>query len=172
MTSVFKFFACLFSSMFFFIGPLSAQNIDRGVYSSNGRYIVNSGIAISYNIGESVVFTGTGTSAILTQGFEQEDLATVTSVNSTNSIMSATVFPNPVGEQLYINFVSNIIINDFELEVFDIQGKKINSENIYASAFSNKNFSIDFSSFKNGVYLIRLTSASHNYSKVFKISKM
>jgi len=172
MKAIIKLTICICVTMVLFIKPLCSQSIDRDVYSTSGSYIVNSGIAISYNIGEPIVFTGTGASSILTQGFEQEDLATITSVNLTNSIMSATVFPNPVGEQLYINFVSNIIINDFELEVFDIQGKKINSENIYASAFSNKNFSIDFSSFKNGVYLIRLTSASHNYSKVFKISKM
>ena len=138
-----------------------AQNIDRDVYSSAGRFATISGIELNYNIGELVVYTGTGTNAILTQGFEQEDLATVTFINSYNSVVSANAFPNPVGEKLYVDVFSSTAISDFEVNVYDIQGREVNIECLHPSSFFNYNFVLDFSFFNSGVY-----------SSVFKISKI
>lgn len=158
-------------TMFLFSVNISAQTIDRDVYSNAGRSATNSGIELSYNIGEAVVFTGTGTSAILTQGFEQEDLATITFINSYNSVVSANAFPNPVEERLYVDVSSSKAISDFELEVYDIQGRKVNIECLYPSSFFNYNFILDFSFFNSGVYIVKLSSSKSNYSSVFKISK-
>lgn len=167
-----NFFVCFSISLISSLNLSFAQNIDRSVFSTNGRFAVNSGIEVNYNIGESVVFTAIGTTAVLTQGFEQKDVAEITLTNSANSVMYANAFPNPVSEKLYITFNSSKISADIELEVFDIQGNRINIDCFYPPAFSLFNFILDFSAYKAGVYFIKLSSFGNNYSSTIKICKI
>lgn len=168
---IIRFFACFFVLSTCFLKTSIAQSINRNVVSSSGSYSENSGIAISYNIGEAVVFTGMSSNAILTQGFEQEDLAIITFISSENFLMNANAFPNPVNEFLYVNFSGNFIINDFTIEVFDIQGKKMNIDHSFSSTFSYYNLVLNFASLNSAVYLVKLSVPSSGYVKTFKINK-
>lgn len=170
-SSFIKYVFCFFISMAFFLKPAFAQRIDRTVYSNSGKYISNSALAISYTIGEPVIFTGTGSNIISTQGFEQPDQITITFGNSSYSLMDIKAYPNPVSDQLYVHINSNISISDFQLQVFDIYGKKIKVDYNYASALLDHTFLLNLSFCEAGIYFIKITSEIDHLNDTFKIIK-
>lgn len=78
-----------------------------------------------------------------------------------------SVWPNPSRSNVTVSFVSES--NDLTtFEVFDIQGRKINSSTL-DSTFGNLNHSIDVSSYPTGVYLLQVTQGNKKFnSKIIK----
>jgi len=73
-----------------------------------------------------------------------------------------TFYPNPVNDQLYLNFSHAVDV----VEVYDVLGKKVYSAQVPHSTTKK---AIDFSSFKSGMYMIHLKSkASFTQFKVIK----
>jgi Secretion system C-terminal sorting domain len=99
------------------------------VITTSGGYGETSGAKVTWTIGEPITETVTGTSTILTQGFNQGDLI-ITLIKSTESPgLILKVFPNPAGENL------NISSSDPELEnlnyiLIDMGGKVISRNTI------------------------------------------
>lgn len=170
-TSFIRIFVCFCVSMALFLKPAFAQRIDRTVYSNSGKYISSSALAISYTIGEPVVFTGAGSNIISTQGFEQPDQLTITFSNSSYFPMNINAYPNPVSDQLYVQINSNVSISDFQLELFDIYGKKIKVDYNYASALLDHTFLLNLSFCEAGIYFIKITSEIDHLNDTFKIIK-
>ncbi len=82
---------------------------------------------------------------------------------------SLSVYPNPFSSNFVIDYYSNkkeIII----IELFDVTGRKITSQEHIVFANTKNNFSIfDLSPLAKGIYSIRLTSADRTYfSKIIK----
>lgn len=148
-----------------------AQQLDRNTSASAGRNKIVSGIAISYNIGESVVFSGASTNAILSQGFEQPETYLVTSSLSLNPKIDVLVFPNPVSDLLFIQLKKLTSISDIEIRVTDIYGKERNMGQINTSVLSDYFFTLDFSMLNAGVYFLKLSSSGSHFIETFKIIK-
>ena len=79
------------------------------------------------------------------------------SVNTEEIDLDLNYFPNPVSNKLYINY-----INDIDISVFDINGRKILQTN---------NKTIDFSDFDYGIYVLQIKDIISNNYKVIKILK-
>jgi len=156
---------------FFLTTVAFAQSIDRTVYSSGGKYISDPAISVGFTIGEPVVFTGLGSGIILSQGFEQPDKPLITSVPSSTSLLYVNAFPNPVKDQLYIQLNSSNL-DRLQLEVFDVQGKRMQGEqDINVLTSMGDILSLDFSSFVPGIYFIRIWSDINHFNNVIKIIK-
>jgi len=79
------------------------------------------------------------------------------SINNEEIALDLKYFPNPVNDKLYINY-----INDIDISVFDINGRKILQTN---------NKTIDFSDFDYGIYLLQIKDIISNNYKTIKILK-
>ena len=148
---------------------LCAQRVDRNASTSVGKYCTAPQFSLSYSIGESVVFTGSSTSFVLTQGFEQNDLEVFTGIKNGNPEIQISSYPNPVYDRLNIYFKKEILSPRLTIEVYDLLGKR--QDIVNTPVFLNHSCSIEFSSYKNGIYFINLISPADDMNEVLKIIK-
>jgi len=71
-----------------------------------------------------------------------------------------TISPNPSKSKLNINLPSNI--EDLNLEVFDVLGKRV-----YKGSLTRLESSIDVTNWKSGVYLVRISNDKITHTKRF-----
>ncbi|HKR04167.1 MAG TPA: T9SS type A sorting domain-containing protein [Bacteroidia bacterium] len=69
-----------------------------------------------------------------------------------------TIYPNPVKDELKINFKNKIE----EIKIFDVLGKEI-----YKKQFSNSNLQIPTSGFMKGIYFIEINNSKDTFRKKF-----
>ena len=81
------------------------------VISSAGASATGAGVQLSWTVGEPVIETFTGASAILTQGFHQSKL-TVTAIDPRiYPELELTVYPNPVSSSLRLQIEGDRLQN-------------------------------------------------------------
>ncbi|WP_299276163.1 T9SS type A sorting domain-containing protein [uncultured Psychroserpens sp.] len=146
----------------------SAQSISKQVIGSTGSLIVNETYSINFTTGESVVGL-VQNNATIHQGFwafliNDETLSVATASALINEI---TYYPNPVIDQLTINF-TNDISGQYYIAFYDILGKKILSRNLDTNV---RQHIINMSSLSKGVYLMRISSITNSFNKTTKIIK-
>ena len=73
------------------------------------------------------------------------------------------IYPNPVEQQLNIDFKDN---SEKNLEIYDLQGRSLLSLNINADS---DNISLDVSQFSTGIYFLQIESESSLYTKQIQI---
>ena len=81
---------------------------------------------------------------------------------NSNDDASISIFPNPVNDLLYVNYLPEEAI--VVVYIYSILGKRINSYTI-----SKENNSMDLSAFSNGLYVVQIQT--EEFSKTYKIVK-
>lgn len=112
-------------------GFLLAQNIGREVISGSGGVLTESGLQLSWTIGQSgLAGTLSNTDLILTQGFEQEnDDQFVAIININQQEVAVELFPNPVMSNASLKLTSELT-TEYTWTLFDCNGfPVIKSEN-------------------------------------------
>ena len=112
--------------------------------------------ATSDFLNEQVGWSGGFTQNAISGGIWKWNASTL-SINNEEIALDLKYFPNPVNDKLYINY-----INDIDISVFDINGRKILQTN---------NKTIDFSDFDYGIYLLHIKDIISNNYKIIKILK-
>jgi hypothetical protein len=84
-------------------------------------------------------------------------------------IQDLTLFPNPAMENLNLKFKSDYELN-MEVIIYDVSGNNLASFNMDPRKGWN-DYSIDLSSFKEGMYILSLTNDHQRVIKKFFISK-
>jgi len=107
-------------------------------------------------LNEQVGWSGGFTQNAISGGIWKWNASTL-SINNEEIALDLKYFPNPVTDKLYINY-----INDIDISVFDINGRKILQTN---------NKTIDFSDFDYGIYLLHIKDIISNNYKTIKILK-
>lgn len=82
-------------------------------------------------------------------------------ISNKNSDRELKVYPNPVSRELFIQPTSNIE-EGFTLEMYSVKGKLVKTECMEAGSTLHQ---IDTSSLRNGIYILRLISASGKYDE-------
>lgn len=96
--------------------------VAQEVVATDGDHFINSSGSISYTIGEPVTETYSGTSTILTQGFQQSSLV-VTGIFEPGGInYEITAYPNPAIEFVTVK-VSSIETPDMQYLLYDSNGR-------------------------------------------------
>lgn len=91
--------------------------------------------------------------SLIVSGFDQANLS-----NNNLSKEKIAVYPNPVGDVLFVTSDSN---HFFGYELYDIQGRLIRKENV-----SNLNsFEIETASLTKGLYMLNLTSENGSFTQ-------
>ena len=151
------------------IESIFSQSISREVNASTGEYFINSNSSISWTLGEIVTETFVSDDNTLTQGFQQSLLYVFSINENTDSIFIINVFPNPTNSILNIN-INSKIKTSLSLKLFDIHGNCLFDKEING----NKNFyeKINFSNYRNSMYLLKIISSKNNFVKSYKIQKV
>jgi len=135
---------------------LFGQSAERQVIASSGGYSSASNIQASYTAGETVVATGTSSSVIVTQGFQQPNVSSV-GIEEMDNGLSVNVYPNPVSDNLIveINSTNELLVN---ATVYDMQGKATGVTVSNLNVNGTLKQTLDVSSLNAGKYLISFTN--------------
>ena len=148
------------------IGLTSIQaSLCQQVISSAGTSASGSSVQLSWTVGETMIETFSGNTAIVTQGFHQGKLA-ITSVGPVDFMdITVTVFPNPVNDKLKIEF------SDFKEENYFFELTDIKSRMVYKGMIVTNPQTIDMNPVTSGIYLLRIGTPRKNQWQTYKIIK-
>ena len=139
------------------------------VISSAGGYAEATDISLAWTMGELAVSTLSATGMILTQGFQQPFLLDINAIDDPEFNWSVNAYPNPVSEVLNLRFNIDKTM-DLQLELYDITGKKLFIK-MLPSIMPGGRETLDFSGFREGIYILKITSEKQKVRKIYKIQK-
>ena len=139
------------------------------VISSAGGYAEATDISLAWTMGELAVSTLSTTDMILTQGFQQPFLLDINAIDDPEFNWSVNAYPNPVSEILNLRFNIDKTM-DLQLELYDITGKKLVIK-MLPSIMPGGRETLDFSGFRDGIYILKITSEKQKVRKIYKIQK-
>jgi hypothetical protein len=149
------------------VALVNGQSISPQVIASAGTHYSAGNAQLSWTIGEPIITTVSNGSNIITQGFHQTQLNTVSVEEQTIAGLNVTVFPNPTADVLNINLVNNL--KDLQLDLFDMNGKLLQTLKI-GSAESN--LQISMNEYARANYLLRVYSIDGSVNYSYKVQKM
>jgi hypothetical protein len=144
-----------------FIGfNLNGQEVisSAGDFQSNGNY------SLSWTLGEPVIETYTAGSTVLTQGFQQPILVSVSIYENPELNFDISAFPNPTSDFLNV-VISNGTYDQISYLLFDVTGKLLDSRQIVSEQTE-----ILFSHLPVATYYVKILE-NNKELKTFKIIK-
>ncbi len=138
---------------------LSSSYFSQEVISCAGKEYNSNGIALSWTIGEPVTSTINNGNTILTQGFQQSNLA-ITAVKE-ESLNLYKIYPNPTRNRFTIE--QNNSSNTVAL-LHNLEGKLMKTIQL-----SGVTTSVYIEEIPAGVYILTITNENKN--NIFKIIK-
>ena len=132
------------------------------VVSTQGDSYSNASGNIDFTIGEVIIDTGTDGTNDLTQGFHQTNWNFL-GVDNHEQNFEATVYPNPMGTELYIQ-TENFEFMSYVL--YDATGRIVAENKLNALQTG-----IDVSTFAPSSYSLVLQDENQNKIKTFKLIK-
>ncbi len=134
--------------------------------NATGNNALGSGGSASYSVGQVFYTTNTGTNGSVAQGVQQPyEISIVTAIDEAIGIsLTVSAYPNPTSDYI------TLVVNDFEssqlhFQLFDLQGKLLQSEKIKGSQTS-----INMSNLLPATYFIKVAQGNKEL-KTFKIIK-
>lgn len=132
------------------IMPLSGftQEISRSVITFGGsEYSAENGLTLDATMGQIAIHELTGP-YVLTQGFQQGDLADV--VYPETADIEVSIFPNPFEDELQINI---LLDSEIEIRVYNVLGQLI-----YTTLPQAEEMVIQTTDWHTGVYFINFSA--------------
>lgn len=143
----------------------STNLFSQEVIVSSGGNAIGSGGSSSYTIGQIFYTSQVGSNGSVSQGVQQAfEIYPLNGNEFTEILLEAKVFPNPVVNNLNLS-IKNFDFENLNYQLYDIQGKLINSQNI-----TSDQTTIDVENNPSGIYLLKVNSNSKEI-KSFKIIK-
>ena len=134
------------------------------VVTSSGGYGAATGVKITWTVGETITETITGSSVILTQGFNQGDLIITVIKDADENNLTLKVFPNPASDRVTIS--SGITgIDNLRYVLIDTNGKILINNRLL---FPESQFSV--SHLKPAIYFLKIFDGRKEIG-VYKIVK-
>ncbi|MFT5860787.1 MAG: hypothetical protein ACI865_002902 [Flavobacteriaceae bacterium] len=140
----------LLTSITAFVQVGSAQEI----ISTSGQFDSGSQGSLSWTIGEPITETTWSSTAILTQGFQQ-DFERFVGVSELYNTDEFVIYPNPFSNQLTVS--AGLPLSEYDIIITDAQMKRVYAKNITIPA-GVSSYQLDLSALSSGVYFLTLTS--------------
>ena len=129
---------------------IQGQNLMPDLVSSSGGLHSGQNASLSWTLGEVSIKTFQTDDLMLTQGFQQPKLHTISTYNP-ESIVRATIYPNPAKDIININIkYPESTVNS--MSIIDIKG------NILKCIPAQKSKRVDISGLKPGYYFIMINT--------------
>ena len=157
----------LTSIMLFLMHVMLAQSLDLFVIASGGNFMSNQDVSLSATLGELMTETYSKTEIILTQGFQQSRLEVDTRVTDRGSEWSIMVFPNPVTDELKIDFFGDYR-GKISIELFDMKGRKIIHQSMDKSSLRDV-YTLGINNIERGIYILKITNSDFRINKITRI---
>ena len=158
--------ACLCLTFFLTSTFANAQSIERDVIASGGDYFENSTMSLSWTLGEAVTETVSNDFMMLTQGFQQGEKITLTTIKDPlSALFGIKVFPNPTTD------IVNISINSQKDEILTVQIYSLTGEKILSEKTSDKNIQLSLADLAPSNYLLSLRKLNGELIKSYFINK-
>ena len=155
-----------FLTTFLAAGIAHGQSIERTVIATGGDYFQSPTHSLSWTIGEPITETFSNTYMTLTQGFQQSDKITLTSVKDPLAAQyDIKVFPNPTADVL------NITINNDRDEIVIVQIYNMGGARVLSEKILDKNIRLNLSELMSANYLLSLHKLNGELITSYVINK-
>lgn len=154
--------------LFSFLIPfgVNAQSLDNWVIGSGGESAINSGMQLSWTLGEPNTATISKAGFMVTEGFQQSylEVRELLLFKPATNDFKIQVFPNPASDHVQVNFRDKLP-RDFDLRLLDAKGTLLQFQQ-YQSATE---VSINLEGLPAAIYLIsiqindQVPSLPHSY---------
>ena len=143
-------------AMLGFIVSMQAQTLSPTVVSSSGGYFTSGSSSLSFTVAEmTMVQTFTTAGNILTQGFQQPEVLTV-SIPETPSVSGdVSIYPNPTSGNFTLSYLCNES-NATTISLYNLVGQVVLTKTVSQVAGLNT-VNFDISDFSQGIYMLELT---------------
>lgn len=148
----------------FFSIDLFCQTVKPDVLASSGGSGTNEQNSMIWTLGETFINEYENNFFSVSQGFHQDFISISSSIDENINTVDIIAFPNPVIDLLSIVVNTNNKNIPWKVEIFDARGILMKNWKMEKTRFE-----IDFSSFENGSYLVRISHK--DISSVFHIIK-
>ena len=145
---------------------LKSQSVTPDVVATTGDFYANGSGQIQWTIGEVMVETYQSVNNFVTQGFHQPNNGVLTAVPNDYSLSNVLLYPNPATD--YVSFDFGSAEGTFTIELFDMLGNKISTDN-FSSANNSSVFTLSTQNLSNAFYFVRISNPSTGSSHSFKI---
>ena len=162
----------IFLGIFLLIGSLlNAQVISHKVIANGGSFASNGGYYLASTIGEVSVNSFQFSGYFITQGFQQPSMLYKTDPSNSDNGTIVSVYPNPVENDLIFELNINAI-TEFTIEVYTFIGVSLYVRQLSQLPEGRNYFTIDFSGYSRGIYMVHVYSQEKIISRLFKIEKL
>lgn len=120
---------------------------------------------VAYSIGQVVYTTNTDASGSVSQGVQQAYEIFTVGIKESELNVSVSIFPNPTANNLILQ-IHNFEISTLGFQLFDMQGKLLNSGQITADQMQIKT-----SNLPSATYFVNVVSQDNKQVQSFKIIK-
>ena len=157
---------CACASFLMTAGIANGQSIERDVIAAAGDYFVTPTFSLSWTLGEPVTETVRNDYMILTQGFQQGEKVTLTTVKDPLAgLFDIKVFPNPTADVL------NIAIHSDKNEIITVQLYNLNGEKVLSEKTQEKNIRLNLADLSSASYLLSLRKLNGELITTYVINK-
>jgi hypothetical protein len=148
---------------------MMAQSASPEIIGSAGDHSISSSGAVSWTIGEPVTDSYYGTNNIITKGFHQPKIISVISVPDINLEQSVYLYPNPVINNLTLDF-TKMQAGKYDIDIYDVAGQIVKNL-IVTIGNEEQQENIDLTELTDGLYFIRIINEIAEKNKIFRIIK-
>ncbi len=152
----------------FYMGSVNAQILSPDIISNGGGVLSNTDVVITYTIGEPVTGKVSTSTAVCSQGFQQNWNNEISAHESPDAISGINVYPNPSKDIIIISWQANHS-EEYLIELFDLNGKNSLTENLPNSITEKQ---INLSNYAEGIYLLKIKNITNGKTETFKIQKV
>jgi hypothetical protein len=139
--------------------------IKKSSISSGGGVVTQGTTTMLYTIGEIAIQENTVGTTHLSEGFIGPDMTALLGIEDYTELEGIKAFPNPVQDNLTVALADN---NNYEIHLFDLNGKEIISVNV-----EDDNQSVlNLSQLKTGMYILTVIDRDNKQAKTLKIQKL
>jgi hypothetical protein len=139
--------------------------IKKSSISSGGGVVTQGTTTMVYTIGEIAIQENTVGTTHLSEGFIGPDLTALLGIEDYTELAGIKAFPNPVQDNLTVALAD---YNNYEIHLFDLNGKEIISVNV-----EDDNQSVlNLSQLKTGMYILTVIDRDNKQAKTLKIQKL
>lgn len=134
------------------------------IFSSSGRVISNGNTSLSYTIGEPLVSKETNGEIVLSNGFQNAIIATITKIkNNLFKTSELLVYPNPSSGILNIENKTNK--SDLKINIYNLQGQQVFNKQ-YEDL---KTEQINLSNLSDALYILSIEDNNTKNFNTYKI---
>ncbi len=151
--------------------PGSAQKLSQQVVATTGKQAEQSGIHLSYTVGEPIATILTGDTLMLTQGYHQQFPPGSVAIHEIQPGILLTIYPNPFSDFLFVQLQGSFSTDGIKFLLIDASGQLASSSSFPTA--NNQIYQLPIRDLPPGQYTIQLIDKSSHIlhsSGVIKVS--